>query len=175
MIYAGVELGGTKCVAVLGSSDIQSHSGWVQAAQDFAKPLGIEILSPELRDPQDFAPALAQIGQLPGSGLLVVPGSLVARQRAVIIGAARQFRMPAVYPLTFYSKAGGLLSYGIDVADIYRRAAAYVDRILKGTKPADIPIEQPTKFELAVNARTAQALKFPIPPSVLVRADDVIE
>ena len=95
--------------------------------------------------------------------------------RDTIIAMAAQHRLPAVYPYRFYALSGGLVSYGNDLADSYRRAASYVDRILKGAKPADLPVELPTKFELVLNLKTAKALGLDVPPQVLVRADEVIE
>ena len=162
-------------VAVLGSRDIPSYDGWVAAAQDFAGSFGVEIVAPALQAPADFEPALEQIGHQPGTGLLILPGSLINRQRDVIIDAAKRLRLPAVYPLTTYSTAGGLLSYGIDVADIYRRAATYVDRVLRGANPGELPVQGPTKFELVINLTAARELGLEVPQQLRLLADQLIK
>lgn len=105
--------------------------------------------------------------------MLPSPTTGVNRER--IIGFAAQFRLPAVYAFRFFALSGGLASYGVDTADLYRRAASYVDRILKGAKPADLPVQQPTKFELVINLKTAKALDLTVPQVLLARADEVIE
>lgn len=162
-------------VAIVGSNDIPSYEGWLQAAQDFSRSFGVEIVAPPLRLPADFDPALDQLGQTPGTGLMVLPDSLVSRQRDVIIGAAKRWRLPAVYPHVTYSKAGGLLAYGIDVADIYRRAATYVDRVLKGANPGELPVQGPTKFELVINLTTARELGLEVPQRLRLLADQLIK
>jgi putative tryptophan/tyrosine transport system substrate-binding protein len=104
-----------------------------------------------------------------------MPGGLTTADRAPIISAAARNNVPAVYPLSEAARYGGLLSYGVDPVDTYRRAATYVDRILRGAKPADLPVQLPTKFEMAVNLKTAKALGLAVPQSILLRADEVIE
>jgi putative ABC transport system substrate-binding protein len=105
----------------------------------------------------------------------VFPGPVTVLHRDTIIAMAAQHRLPAVYPYRFYALSGGLVSYGIDLPESYRRAASYVDRILKGAKPADLPVELPTKFELVINLKTAKALGIAVPPTLLATADEVIE
>lgn len=107
--------------------------------------------------------------------LTVLPSPMLFSERRRLVGLAAKNRVPAVYPLREYVDAGGLMSYGANAADLYRRAATYVDRILKGMKPADLPVEQPTKFELVINLKAAKALGLAIPQSVLAQADQVIE
>ena len=112
----------------------------------------------------------------PGGGLVVIPdGGFTTAHRAPIISAAARNNVPAVYGVSESARDGGLLSYGADVVDIFRRAATYVDRILRGEKPGDLPVQFPTKFEMIVNRKTAKALGLAIPPSILLRADEVIE
>ena len=108
-------------------------------------------------------------------GLIVVVGPIVTIRHEQIIAVAAKHRMPAIYPYRFYVEAGGLISYGPNLIDFYRRAATYVDRILKGEKPADLPVQAPTKYELAINLKTAKALGLEVPPMLLARADEVIE
>ena len=105
----------------------------------------------------------------------MLPSPLTAVHRDLIITLAARHRLPAVYPFRYFALSGGLLSYGVDNADLYRRGASYVDRILKGTSPADLPVQQPIKFELIINLKTAKALGLEVPPSLLARADEVIE
>jgi putative ABC transport system substrate-binding protein len=115
------------------------------------------------------------LGREPGGGLLVIPDSFMAVHRAPVILAAARNNVPAVYSVSLFARDGGLLSYGADSADTSRRAATYVDRILRGAKPGDLPVQFPTKFEMAVNLKTAKALGLTVPQSILLRADEVIE
>jgi putative ABC transport system substrate-binding protein len=119
--------------------------------------------------------AIVAVGREPGGGLVVIPDVFTGAHRALIISAAARNNVPAVYTLPDYPRDGGLLSYGVDLVDTFRRAASYVDRILRGEKPGDLPVQMPTKFEMVVNRRTAKALGLAIPPSILLRADEVIE
>jgi putative tryptophan/tyrosine transport system substrate-binding protein len=123
----------------------------------------------------DIERSVATFAREPSSGLVVVTGTSAIMHRELIISLAARHRMPAIYPFRYYATAGGLISYGPDIVDHYRRAAGYVDRILKGEKPADLPVQQPTKYELVINLKTAKALGLDLPPSVLARADEVIE
>ena len=119
--------------------------------------------------------AIMALGREPGSGLVVVPDIFMLAHRATIISAASRNNVPAVYGLSDFARDGGLISYGANRVDISRRAASYVDRILRGAKPGDLPVQFPAKFEMAVNLKTAKALGLAIPPSILMRADEVIE
>jgi putative ABC transport system substrate-binding protein len=120
--------------------------------------------------------AIIALGREPGGGLVVVPdGGFMAGHQTPIISAVIRNNVPAVYQLFSFAREGGLLSYGPDQADILRRAASYVDRILRGEKPGDLPVQFPTKFEMAVNRKTATALGLAVPPSIMLRADEVIE
>ena len=111
----------------------------------------------------------------PNSGLIAMPDSFTIAYRLEIISLADRYRLPAVYPFRFFAEVGGLLSYGVDLVDNYRRVATYVDRILKGDKPADLPVQAPTKFELVINLKTAKALGLEVPLQLQQRADEVIE
>ena len=115
------------------------------------------------------------LGREPGGGLVVSSDAWVVAHRESIISAAARNNVPAVYGSSLFARAGGLLSYGIDQVDNFRRAATYVDRILRGAKPGDLPVQFPTKFEMVVNLKTAKALGLAVPPSILLRADEVIE
>jgi putative ABC transport system substrate-binding protein len=126
-----------------------------------------------VQDTAGIERAIASLGR--DAVLVVMPDTFAAVHRDLIVASAAQYRVPAIYPFRFFITAGGLISYGIDLVDLYRRAASYVDRILKGTKPAELPVELPTKFELVVNLKTAKALGLKIQESFLVRADEVIE
>jgi putative ABC transport system substrate-binding protein len=119
--------------------------------------------------------AIIALGREPGGGLVVMPDPFTVAHRAPIISAAARTNVPAVYSQSFFVRDGGLLSYGVDQVDLFRRAAAYVDRILRGAKPAELPVQLPTKFEMAVNLKTAKALGLAVPQSILLTADEVIE
>jgi putative ABC transport system substrate-binding protein len=119
--------------------------------------------------------AIIALGREPGGGLIVMPDIFTQAHRALIISAAARNNVPAIYTLSDFVKNGGLLSYGVDRVDLIRRAATYVDRILRGAKPGDLPVQFPTKFEMAVNLKTAKGLGFTVPPSILLSAHEVIE
>jgi putative tryptophan/tyrosine transport system substrate-binding protein len=119
--------------------------------------------------------AIIALGREPGGGLAVMPQGFTLGHRAPIISAAARNNVPAVYGLSYFARDGGLLSYGPDLVDIIRRAASYVDRILRGAKPAELPVQLPTKFEMVLNLKTAKALGLVVPPSIWLRADEVIE
>jgi putative ABC transport system substrate-binding protein len=128
-----------------------------------------------VRDASEIEPAVAAFARSPDDGLIVTIGTLTDAHRDVIGKLAARLRLPAVYPFPFFVRSGGLISYGTDIIDSYRRAAGYVDRILKGEKPTDLPVQQPTKIQLAINLKAAKALGLEIPSALLARADEVIE
>ena len=141
-----------------------------------APRLGLEAASVPLRDSSDdIESAVATFAQKPTGGLIVLPTTINNSLRRRIIAAAARYRLPAVYPFANYAADGGLISYGVDAGDVFHRGASYVDRILKGEKPADLPVQAPTKFELVINLRTAKAAGFTVPPTLLSQADQVIE
>jgi putative ABC transport system substrate-binding protein len=123
----------------------------------------------------EIEPAVAEFARHSNSGLVIVSDSFMVVHRKLIMELAARHRLPAIYPFRYFAAEGALVSYGVDRDDSYRRVAAYVDRILRGAKPADLPVEAPTKFELVINLKTAKALGLEIPPSLLARADEVIE
>ena len=128
-----------------------------------------------MRDAGEIERAITAFARAPNGGLIVTASALALRHRDLIIALAARHQLPAVYFERFFVVAGGLISYGANFVDQYRRAASYVDRILKGEKPADLPVQAPTKYELVINLKTAKALGLTVPPSVLARADEVIE
>ena len=137
--------------------------------------IAVEVTAAPARNTAEIEEALAKLGRDPGGGLIVPPDSFTIVHHQLLIRLAQQHRVPAVYHLRTYVAQGGLMSYGPDVYDNFRRSASYVDRILKGAKPADLPVQQPTKFELAINLKTAKALGLQIPDRLLALADEVIE
>jgi putative ABC transport system substrate-binding protein len=134
----------------------------------------VPIITPVHSD-VEIETAIVALGREPGGGLVVVPDVFTGVHRAPIISAAARNNVPAVYTDSAFARDGGLLSYGVDRIDTFRRAASYVDRILRGAKPAELPVQLPTKFEMVVNLKTAKALGLAVPPSILLRATEVIE
>jgi putative tryptophan/tyrosine transport system substrate-binding protein len=147
----------------------------LKLAQDMALHRQVKLESVAVSTPEEFERGLATVGQLHPDALYVYPDPLTARFAKATIEFAAKQRLPAVYGFRQWPEAGGLMSYGSNLRDLAYRGAGYVDKILKGTKPADLPVEQPTKFELVINLKTAKALGLTIPPSLLARADQVIE
>jgi putative tryptophan/tyrosine transport system substrate-binding protein len=140
-----------------------------------AAPLGVELSPINMHIAGDTEGAVSEFAPGPKDGLIVIVGSVATIQRALIIGLAARHKLPAVYPYRFFVEAGGLVSYGPNLIDLYRRTARYVDRILKGEKPGDLPIQAPTKYNLTINLKTARALDIDVSASLLARADEVIE
>jgi putative ABC transport system substrate-binding protein len=128
-----------------------------------------------VRDAAELESAVTAFGREMGGGVLVLPGSFTATNRELIARLVASNRLPAIYPFPFFVASGGLASYGSDTRDLFRRSASYIDRILNGTKPADLPVQAPTKYELVINLKTAKALGLDVPPTLLARADEVIE
>jgi putative ABC transport system substrate-binding protein len=145
------------------------------AVQAVASALGVELTPIIARDPGEMERDLTAFARERNGGLIVSSGAVQQIHRDTIIAATAQHQLPAVYPFRGFVVQGGLISYGIDQTEPYRLAAGYVDRILKGEKPADLPVQQPTKFDLVINLKTAKALGLDVPPSLLARADEVIE
>jgi putative tryptophan/tyrosine transport system substrate-binding protein len=140
-----------------------------------ASPLGVELSPINVQVDGDTEGAVAEFARDRSDGLIVVVSSTSTIQRDLLVKLAARHRLPAVYPYRFFVDAGGLISYGPNLLDGYRRSASYVDRILRGEKPADLPVQAPTKYELVINMKTAKALGLQVPPTLLARADEVIE
>ena len=147
----------------------------LKEAEAAARALGVRLQFVEARGPEDFDRAFSEMTKARAGALTVLPGSMFVNERRRLVDLAAKNRLPAVYPWREGVADGGLMSYGPDLADLFRRAATYVDKILRGAKPGDLPVEQPTKFELVINLKTAKALGLTIPQSLLLRADQVIE
>jgi putative tryptophan/tyrosine transport system substrate-binding protein len=135
----------------------------------------VEISAINLRDAGEIERAVTAFARSANGGLILTSSAMAVVHRELIIALADRYKLPAVYNRRYFVTSGGLISYGVDFLDQYRRAAGYVDRILKGEKPADLPVQAPTKFELVINLQTAKALGLDVPPTLLVRADEVIE
>ena len=165
---------GVTRVAVLRDPATPSGPGQFAAIQAVAPSLRVEVNAVNVRDAGEIERAVAAFAA-PNGGLIVVATPLASRHRDLIVTLAARHKLPAVYSERFFVAAGGLFSYGPDFVDQYRRAAGYVDRILKGEKPADLPVQAPNKYELVINLKTAKALGLAVPPSVLARADEVSE
>jgi putative tryptophan/tyrosine transport system substrate-binding protein len=163
-------------VAVVRDSSLAAGIGQYAAIQALApQSLGVELTPIDVQDPSEIERAITAFAREQNGGLIVTASSAAARHRKLIIALALQHRLPNVYGFRYYATSGGLASYGPDLIDVHRRAAAYVDRVLKGEKPADLPVQAPTKYELVINLKTAKALGITVPPTVLGRADEVIE
>ena len=162
-------------VAVLWNPTNPANAAYLTVLQAVAQKLGVKLQPVEVRDPGGFDRAFASMSAERAQALVVVVDPLTVRYRVRIAELAAKYRLPAVYGFREFADAGGLMAYGANMADLCRRAATYVDKILKGAKPADLPVEQPEKFELVINLKTAKALGLTIPPSLLQRADQVIE
>jgi len=162
-------------VALLGNPANAGNAPQVQQAEVAARALGIRLQPLEARVPQDIDRAFAAMTTERAGGVIVLVDTMLTAHRTRIADLANRRRLPTVFGIIENLEAGGLMAYGPSVRDMFRRAAAYVDRILKGAKPADLPIEQPTKFELVINMKTARVLGLSIPPSLQVRADQIVE
>jgi putative ABC transport system substrate-binding protein len=162
-------------VAVLRDPAIAQGIGLLGAIQSVAPSLGVDVRPLNVRDASEIERAITDFARSPDGGLIVTGSALAVVHRKQIVALAARHKQPAVYFIRAFVAGGGLLSYGPDYPDQFRRAAGYVDRILKGEKPADLPVQAPTKYELSVNLTTAKALGLTIPPALLARADEVIE
>jgi len=165
---------GLKRVAIMFNPDTAPVSA-LPSVETVARSLKVVPITAPAHGDVEIERAIIALGREPGGGLLVMPDAFMTAHRAPIISAAARNNVPAVYSLSVCARDGGLLSYGVDQVDISRRAASYVDRILRGEKPAELPVQFPTKFEMVVNLKTAKVLGLTVPQSILLRADEIIE
>jgi putative ABC transport system substrate-binding protein len=166
---------GLKRAAILFNPDTSPASAYMPSLETAARSLKVVPIMAPVHSDVEIEAAINALGREPGSGLVVMPDVFMAVHRASIILAAARNNVPAVYSVFYFARDGGLLSYGADPVDTWRRAVTYVDRILRGFKPGDIPVQTPTKYELVINLKTAKALGHAVPRSILLRADEVIE
>jgi putative ABC transport system substrate-binding protein len=166
---------GVTRAAVLRDPALTSGTGQFAVIQSIAPSLGVDVSVVNLRDAPEIERAVTAFARVPNGGLIVTASALSARHGELIIALAARHKLPAVYYRRYFVTTGGLISYGVDFIDQWRRAATYVDLILKGEKPADLPVQAPTKYELVINLKTAKALGLDVPPMLLSRADKVFE
>jgi putative ABC transport system substrate-binding protein len=164
-----------KRIAVLRDPTIPAGSGQLGAIQGVAPTFGVEVIASDIRGADTIERAVGTFSQQPNGGLIVLAHAASTVHLELIIGLVERQRLPAIYPYPYFVRNGGLISYGIDNTDLWRRAASYVDRILNGESPANLPVQQPTKYVLAINLKTAKALGLTVPPTLLNRADEVVE
>jgi putative ABC transport system substrate-binding protein len=165
---------GLSRVAILGTSTVPQYSKMVKEIELAAKALGVKALFIDAQNPKDIETAFRTATKGRAGALVVLVGPVLRTQQKHVVDLAAKNRLPATYVRPEFVADGGLMTYGVNMNDLYRRAATYVDKILKGAKPADLPVEQPTKFELVINLKAAKQIGLTIPPNVLARADRVI-
>jgi putative tryptophan/tyrosine transport system substrate-binding protein len=163
-------------VAFVANPKFKGYDYFWRSAQAAAPALAIELIPSQIsNDAADVERAIETFARMPDGGLLFAPDATTIAHRDLVIALAIRYRLPAVYPWRFFFTAGGLMSYGIDNVDVLQKAASYVDRILRGAKPRDLPVQAPTKYETAINLKTAKTLGLDIPPTLLATADEVVE
>ena len=163
--------------AMLVNPDTQPDRGaiFLNPFQDAARTLGVKSVNGEVHDLESIETVMIGLAKASDGGVIVIPDAFFASHSTQIVALADRFRLPVVYPYRYYVAQGGLLSYGVNNVDLFRQAAPYIDRILRGAKPSDLPVQQPTRFQLVINAKTAKALNLAVPPSLQASADEVIE
>jgi ABC-type uncharacterized transport system substrate-binding protein len=166
---------GVSAVAVVFDPNLPTWAPYLRSIEAVAPTFGVRLTPAGVRDAADIEQRLAAFAREPNGALVVLPSPVTIQHRQSIIAATARQRLPAVYPYRLFTVNGGLVSYGVDVPDLYKRAASYVDRILRGAKVAELPVQQPTKYELTINLKAAKALGLIVPPMLLARADEVIE
>jgi putative ABC transport system substrate-binding protein len=164
-------------VSIVFNPDASASRGvnFLRYAADAAIPLGVEMISSPFRKPDDIENAVTKLAHEPNGGLIVLPDASTNANRNIILQLASKYLLPAAYAFPFFVKGGGLFSYGPNPIDQFQKAAGYVDRILRGATPADLPVQAPTKFELVINLKTTKTLGLTVPASLLASADEVIE
>jgi ABC-type uncharacterized transport system substrate-binding protein len=165
----------TKRIMVILNRRNATSIGHLRAMETFVGTLRLELTAADVQGPADIERAIDGIADRTSTGVVVLPDNLTVVHYRLIIALVAGRHLPAIYPVPFFAAAGGLIAYGVDIADQFRSAASYVDRILKGEKPADLPVQAPTKYELVINLKTAKALGVTVPDTLLARADEVIE
>ena len=165
----------TKKVAVVYNPDTAPDSIFLPPLKNAMHSFAMQMVPTLVRTVAEIESAIAALGSEPAAGLLAIPDSYTYVHRALFTTQAAKHGVPAVYPFSVFATSGGLVSYGVEFTDQFRRASSYVDRILKGAEPGDLPVQEPTKFELVINLKTAKALGLTVPPSLIARADEVIE
>ena len=165
----------TKRIAVIFNPDTAPYTQrYLPAFEDAARSLAAEPITVPVRSDAEIEGAVAALAQSKG-GLIVMTDPFTAVHRKAVVSLTTRYRVPAVYPYRLFTAEGGLISYGVDIPDLFRRSASYVDRVLRGAKPGDLPVQEPTKFNLVINLKTAQAIGVELPRTILARADEVIE
>ena len=163
-------------VAFIANPKFRGYEYFWRSAEPAAQAIAVELIPSQIgNDAADIEHAIESFAQMPDGGLLFVPDATIIAHRDLVITLAARYRMPAVFPWRYFVTAGALMSYGIDNIDVLQKAASYVDRILRGAKPADLPVQAPTKFETAINLKTAKVLGLTIPPALIATTDEVIE
>jgi putative ABC transport system substrate-binding protein len=164
-----------RVLVLLSPGNTARWTGYFEALQAAAPVAGVELIPGAVQSRDDISRSIERFAKTPDPGLLVPPDAITTEHQQMIFELANQYRLPAVYPYRFWADAGGLLSYGSDTVDQFRQAASYIDRILKGSRPADLPVQATVKFELALNLKAAKAIGLDVPPGLLARADEVVE
>jgi putative tryptophan/tyrosine transport system substrate-binding protein len=165
----------TKVALIFNRNTMELFAGMVRTIEANAASLEIDISTRGVSDATEFEPVIVAAAGAPGTALIVFPDIFTGAHHEQIVALAERYKVPAIYPYRYFAAGGGLMSYGIDTPDLFRRMAGYVDRILRGAKPSDLPVQAPNKFELVINLKTAKALGLEIPPKLLALADEVIE
>ena len=162
-------------VLAINHSENVTGAGYLRALEGAGSATGVKLIAAQVRDAAEIEQAIATMARQSNGGLIILPSALAQVNREMITKVTAQHRLPAVYPFRYFVATGGLMSYGVDTVDVFLRSASYIDRVLKGEKPAALAVQQPTKFELTINLKTAKALGLTVPPTLLARADEVIE
>jgi putative tryptophan/tyrosine transport system substrate-binding protein len=162
-------------VLAINHSENVTGAGYLRALEGAGSATGVKLIAAQVRDAAEIDQAIATMARQSNGGLIMLPSALAQVNREMITKVTAQHRLPAVYPFRYFVATGGLMSYGVDTVDVFLRSASYIDRVLKGEKPAALAVQQPTKFELTINLKTAKALGLTVPPTLLARADEVIE